>query len=341
MSESKTFMAGFETPQGTTRGEAIAGASFWPRGRPKPESVDYDILKDPEYDSLKKHAISGNCVAFIGSGLSKGLYPEWDDLVNMLCKECGIRIDRKKGLKDTKVKLRFADRAFRLNKKAYCGVLEREFGKRVTQTRTVYDLLIKCKFKSYITTNFDPLLATEGRKPQSGCLGPFDYPNLPLRNINSRGIYYIHGRIEEGKPLNPNNIILGKRNFNIAYRPNERGTLYSFLDQLLTYEDILFIGGTLREPALESVVKDCKRRIETIKQENPSIRIPGRFILLPIRPKKEDNINEGKRFEELGIKVCRYNPGDGDHSGLNDLLEAWCKYPGIKPLTGFEEIPGP
>lgn len=149
-------------------------------------TVDDDVHYEPHYESLRKQVLSGRCVAFLGSGLSTGLYPSWTDLVYRLCVECNAPNSEAAKSADADLLIQLADDAHSADPDMYYHVLDEEFGRWPTDTRLAYDLLMRLPFQSYVTTNFDPLLEYESRKPEhrdrSG--GVHAYPSLPVDDLS-------------------------------------------------------------------------------------------------------------------------------------------------------------
>jgi len=284
-------------------------------------------------------------VAFIGSGLSIGIYPTWEGLVSQLCKVCGLPTNIPSSNKSSEDLLKLADEAKRCDKKAYCKELGKIFGKKITKTNRSYKLLMKLQFKSYITINFDRLLASEAI--DNNYKNIFSFPSLPYNKINDHSIFYIHGYIEENTIPQPDHILLGERDFERGYENNYSGTLKSFLEQVFTYEPLLFIGCKLSEPPLRKVLETCRKIRKTINESYPSHNPPPRFAILPKRYYKSEIRNpehdidaekeENDRFGELDIEVYRYEPKDEDHTGLLELLESLCDLQPQRVLSGFEE----
>lgn len=308
-----------------------------------------DLRNDPEYYNLLRLVREGSCVAFIGSGLSasKSLYPSWGEVIGRLCAACDLPAPSLDELEDPDALFELADAACNRNEEAYCRVLKDAFARPVVETRRAYDLLMRLKFKSYITTNFDPLLAIESQKPEHRCSGVYRFPALPVQQIRTRAVYYIHGRIEVGVMPKPDQVVLGKRSFDQAYSDGG-GTLNSFLHQVLTFEPLFFIGCSLREPPLRGVFETCRKVRMKIQREYTGHAAPSRYALLPnrliqdkdaqsLRRDLDGEREESSRFGELDIKVVRYDPKDEKHSRIEEILDEWCALAPIDDRSGFEK----
>jgi len=223
------------------------------------------------------------------------------------------------------------------------------FGIRDVQTRHALHLLMMLPFQAYVTTNFDPLLSSAGAVHD--CRNVYSYPSLPAEKINGiqRSIFYIHGRARaiEGENPSGENLVLARSDFDLAYE----GIVRSFLEQLFIYHNVLFLGCSLTEPAMQAVFQRVHEIHMQIKRTyTVSTNLPKRFMLLPTRyvlvetQKRRDNeyeSNEIKRFQAMNIDIIRYENSDARHSEIEDILEQLCTMNG-KPATpiikvGWEE----
>lgn len=278
----------------------------------------------------------GNCVAWIGSGLSENAgYPSWSMAVEELCLKCGLRELRNSkeepagNLMDKAEKCKNADLGM------YQSTLASLYGKPVTTTRHAFYLLMKLPFRGYVTTNFDALLSHAGATFGYNLCS---YPDLPLMELtgNFPTMFYIHGlALRDGRPRG-DNLVFSSGEFKAAYEDSDM--LRSFLVQLLTYFPIFFIGCSLAEEPIYQVFQRVHKIHTQIQSETPEARLPQRYILLPERfdirgggilrkEVKRDNYKEEteeKRFQEMKIEVIRYRTCDNSHSEIEQVLEYLC-----------------
>ena len=217
----------------------------------------------------------GNCVAWIGSGLSKDAgYPSWFEAVEKLCLNCGLQ---ELGIFNEEPAEKLMEKAENCKSTSldkYQGTLARLYGREVTTTRHAFYLLMKLPFRGYITTNFDPLLSTAGA---TFGYDLYSYPDLPLMELrgNRHPIYYIHGlALRDGKPRG-DNLVFSRSEFKAAYEDSD--ILRSFLVQLLTYCSIFFIGCSLAEKPIHQVFQRVHRIHTQIQSETPEARLPQRY----------------------------------------------------------------
>jgi SIR2-like domain len=287
--------------------------------------------------------INKRCVVWVGAGLSAAAgYPQWSDLISRLCAACNVEPLNSVELSSDDL-IDKAEECKRANSESYHTTLARIFGQLVAQTRQALYLLMKLPFQAYITTNFDLLLSSAGALHD--CRNVYSYPSLPVGKINRtpRSIFHIHGRASDGENPSGENLILARSDFDQAYG----GIVRSFLEQLLVYHNVLFLGCSLTEPAMQAVfqrVHEIHVQIKTsiAAGNNP----PKRFVLLPTRYMRlkavnerdyESEHNEDGRFRAIDVNVIRYDPGDARHGEIEDVLEQLCTLNG-NPATPLVKI---
>jgi hypothetical protein len=223
---------------------------------------------NPFYDELVEQVNSRRCVAFVGSGLSVGQFPSWSDLIGELCEACGLFDEAVEARKtqDHETLTRLADAAHDCNRESYHRKLDEIFGRRVTGTRAAYSLLVRLPFASYVTVNFDPLLGYEGTKPEHKIRGIRTLPALPVHELASRCIFYLHGYIRDDRRSADHPLVLRHSEFQRAYDVS-KSMLYGFLQQLLISYPVLFIGVGLGEPQLRRVFEICREIRRGIEEE--------------------------------------------------------------------------
>ena len=287
---------------------------------------------------------SGKCIAYLGSGLSHGIFPSWPVLVNELCDSCGS--DRRVGDSSRPDELLdAAQEALDTDDKAYYKRLHEIFG--VTHlTNPLYGILLQVDFKSYITVNFDRLLIDVARLNGAKCSRLMKYPHLDRQFIGSRTVYHIHGLIEDDVIPNRDTIVLSRSEFGKAY--GENGSVKRFLLDAFLNDPVCFIGCELREPALKEVFQICKVQQETIRDLGGG-QPPKRYIFLPRRAvsvssqtsrgdaEERSMADEDYYYSRYDITVVRYDPVDDVHSGLRKQFELIAGIPEIRRKFGFAE----
>ena len=177
---------------------------------------------------------SSNCVVWIGSGLSYGLYPSWGETIKRLCKDCGVslQIDDDALLTDDDALLtKGADFYMALaedckvaDRDKYNASLQSMFGKLATNERRALSLLIRLPAKGFVTTNYDRLLREQANLYNSTAFAPRAYPYLSASDLGGpkKPIYHIHGAIAQHGPVN---IVLSKSEYKEAYGSRYSGPL--------------------------------------------------------------------------------------------------------------------
>lgn len=267
-------------------------------------------------------------VAFIGSGISRGYYPSWGESVVELCKACGIDPPGSIDIENPEKLIKKAEECKRQNEETYYHKLKELFGTEFNGIRNTYILLLRLPFKAYITTNFDPMLATTWtyltKKNKF-----YAYPNLPYRELSNGQVFYIHGYIHGyiKESCTQIKVVFAKSEFEEAYN-KEQSLLPAFLQQLFTYERVIFVGCRLGEPQLYRILEIIKN----IKSQHFNQHHLQHYILLP------EGEGNKEHYEKMGIKVIYYKKINKKHIGLDKILEGWCDLRPPIPFSSLEEI---
>lgn len=287
-------------------------------------------------DDLKTCITSGKCVAFIGSGASAGAncYPTWPELVNSICQGCGINCQVSDETSPPEL-LAAAENAKTTNQSVYYQIISSHFGKRPQGTSLLYRALLALPFQSYLTTNFDPLLAIESvtnHKQLPGLPRIFCYPKLDRRDVGAGAIHYLHGYVEIDKPLAPNTIVLATSEFEHAY--GDGGPTMNIIVPTFDNDAICFVGCRLREPSLVKAFEICERhKVDRIKLLNGKACHPPKKYILAARPEiytksgfdlessRHRLLEEVARYAKLGITAIWYSADGKDHTSLQIALE--------------------
>ncbi len=292
---------------------------------------------------LQESIRNGKCVAYIGSGASAAEYGSWAAVVTNLYEYC---FGCTRSVSSPAEYLDAAEEAKNKDRNRYYDFLGKHFGRpalqeapgrSVTTTNLLYRALLACNFKSYLTTNFDPLLALWARSASPKCRDELMvYPRLDRQHIDKRTVYYLHGLIDRGKVPVDGSIVLSRSEFTEAYEPDSE--LKNFLISTLSEDPVCFMGCSLGEPPLADVFQAIKKRQAKrvdlqARSTGRSCVPPLRYILLPtwnvlqensVRPESDIQRmrDEEERCREFGICIRRYStPTENDHSVLRQEFE--------------------
>lgn len=293
------------------------------------------IGNDPVAQRLWKFIDSRRTAVWVGAGLSTPSgYPDLRDLANQLAIDC-LGSPPSPNLASVDYYDHF-DRCKTINNSAYHAALKRIFRPRQV-VRRAYGYLTNLPFHAYLTTNFDPLLdhaATAVRSPTR-----YVFPSLnPAHLLNTPPpFYYIHGKIDSGPTTPPDNIVLTRTDFDLAYRPGE--PVPTLLSSLLTLSQVLFVGCSLEDPTLEEVFRRARDLQASISLAYPKTPPPKHVALcsvkfentasamksghaVPLR-NSDREVDETRRFAGYGVEVVRYERAHDDHqrTALDDLLQ--------------------
>jgi hypothetical protein len=293
---------------------------------------------DPNTPKLLSALHSSKLVAFIGSGLSTATpgsppgcgYPSWTTLVSLLCTRCLGKAppDCTAKCKPSRL-LALAERAKRANEAAYVDVLSEMFGQRVDYRKSAFGLLLRTPFSSYVTTNFDPMLAIAHSESALTSWKLHAFPDIHPGHLSTGGVFYIHGYVAEGQRADPLRIMLTKSDFDLY----ESSGLHNFWHTLLLHNHVLFMGCMLGEPEFDMIFPYCMKILDT-RANRFGAPPPMRFALMPRwkttsgspsehspeqREMNDDTVLM-KRLSDYRITTIFYDPKDDDYSGLLDVF---------------------
>jgi len=309
------------------------------RSPSSPSAKEVAKLSEMELRNLANEVaplvLKGNCVAWIGSGLSRvAKYPEWDKTLDHLCDACNVPRLFREAAEDADRLIDTAEQCFQKDSLAYERTLANLFGHPPVEDRIAFRLLMKIPFKAYVTTNFDPLLSIACGDANGHSL--HCYPDLPVMALggSTPSVFYIHGLARRDGEACGTQLVLARGEFERAYD----GIVGSFLLQFLAYCDVIFLGCRLSEPIMKEVFRRVHRIQLQIKESRGNPVMPRRQMLAPVRElevplgsgptptrRERDNeaeVKEDKRFQEMGIDVTRYQPADATrHWEVEQFLE--------------------
>lgn len=290
------------------------------------------LAENSHFKSLTEEIVEGKVVAFVGSGLSQrtGQFPNWIDLVEGLCEKVGIRLSPEaKDLLSANAKqvIELSQIARELAKEEYKDYLYERIGKDEPQPDSLHKLLVQIPFLGFVTTNFDTLL-----RSASGAVGLnlacTTIPDLDYHELANGHIFHVHGRIVHGTLPTPSELVLTRADFDDHYQR----TTGHFLHQLLQFQNVVFLGASLREPELDLILEKITALRQDIKAKGKAgnrlrILLPAIYQYNPQSrqyardPQEESRANQD--YVDRGIDVMRYANRDGKHTAVEAIVSYW------------------
>ena len=217
--------------------------------------------------------------------------------------------------------------------------------------------LVKMPFTAFLTTHFDPCLATAAAQPGVTVRPVQSYPLLQAADLRRGHIYYLHGRAW-GKDTqgDPSGMVLTESDYEEAYHA-ESSALRPLLTDLFSDQTVLFIAVSLGDPGLSEILGVARPlaqqpahmrggglrtadglilsrhfwlQPEVLSEADPQAGYPRRY---------EEALSLGREvfLEESGISVIRYEVDDQHYSGLEAILQDLYRMCGDRPLGHLEE----
>jgi hypothetical protein len=267
-------------------------------------------------EELVEDLARGNCVLFVGAGLSIGAgVPDWSGLMHKMmtwATEHGIDL---RGIKrELKGLIRNRDHLIvaqelrdQMGEIHFRQFMQEVFRKDDLQPTDTHRLLPGTGFAAVVTTNYDKLLeatyaSDEGVPPESYT----QEQHAVLSRLNKEGRFYIlklHGDIDS-----MNSIVLGRSNYrgvmfgNPAYR--------AFLGALFLARTVLFIGASFTDLDL----------LIFLDELSSAFAGSGGFHYALVNAKEIGRIQRKWMKADYGIQPIPYRPSDG-HPEVHEFLE--------------------
>lgn len=305
----------------------------------RPDELNEECIAQLEKAGVRRRRY----VAVVGAGPSSPVMPAGAKLREQIAAACGLDADDPRPFWD------FFEDAKVKNQDAFCTIINDQFQDRPFLGIEAYEHIVSIPFKSFITLNYDSCLPkafaadTGGkweelfsiypmrRRPDGTAIGLASAVDLG----HKRRLVAVHGYRDPNDPFWPiSKIVLTRTDYERHYIAPETG---SYLGQwwkgVLSLHDCLFIGTSLQEPGLKSVVDYL------VKDGNPDFRQRRHLHLKDVSLRR--SIQSGGRLVDdypaqemsLGfIPQIRFDPKN-HFSGLIEILS---HFSGKNSQTEFE-----
>lgn len=244
-------------------------------------------------------------IAFLGSGVSRDYFMSWSELLKDVANRMGEPIDKSLG------NVEQAQALYDVNSEVYTAALVDIFGKDPSDCSNALLNLVKCPFKSYITTNYDWSIQRAHRLTDQPRPKTYAYSDLLETRCHIKSIHHIHGTVNERAPLD-SKFVLHRDSYREAYYDEK--VLSIFMASALFHNPILFVGFSLSADEPLNDILDLALRHIGESGEDIENYTKKRAILLP----KSSTDEEITRFNKLGLRVIEFEP-EAAFSGFNSI----------------------
>lgn len=260
--------------------------------------------------------VRGNCVAFVGSGLSRAVgLPVWPELLRQMVvwgESHGVSLpdrDELKRLIDREEYLLAAEELIEhLGNERFRRFTSEIFRKPGLRPTDVHLLLTQIPFSAVLTTNYDKLIESGYIVAREGeCPHVFTQEDTPELSAALRsGEFYIlktHGTADRIET-----IVLGRRHYRdlMFSKPAYR----KFLDTLFSSKTILFLGFGLKDP-------DLLLRLDELQAAFAGYT--GTHYAL-MDETQMSSIERRRLEKDYGIQIIPYTPSAKDHPEVKHFL---------------------
>jgi hypothetical protein len=247
-------------------------------------------------------------VAFVGAGMSKPAYLDWDELIDHLADK--LKIARTGGIDNySQAEVFYANAS-----EAYRNELVAMFGGFPGSCRAGLREMVKLTFAAFITTNYDFSISRAFQEISPMPVVYNRYPAVEATDCRrpERRVFHVHGAVDDNKIDNLDHFILHRTAYYKAYfkeMGEGHGVLSSFFYNVFRDYPIFFVGfGLRKEEPLGQVL-----RIANDTREGS----PQRLML---RPGPVSDAEKENYMLQYGIEVVPYDKLDDTHRGIDEIF---------------------
>jgi len=275
-----------------------------------------DIPKD-----LTEQLSRGNCVAFIGSGLSvaSGL-PTWPDLLRQMMRwseAYGVvlqdRADIEALIADNEFLLAADELVQQMGNEKFHRFISEVFRRPGLKPNEAHLLVTEIPFSGILTTNYDKLLESAYVMTHNG-EHPHVFTQMDVAELSGSlrsGEFYIlktHGTADRIET-----VVLGKNQYRSLMHSNP--SYQKVLDTLFSSKTILFIGFGLNDPDLLLHLDELQAAFAGYTGTHYALMDTARA-----------SVTMRRRYEaDYGIQIIPYTPSTADHAEVRLFLAELAK----------------
>ncbi len=279
---------------------------------------------------------NGNCVMFVGAGLSQGAgLPGWPQTLRQMITwgaDHGVDVSGRRELerliKNNDLLTVAEEMRERMGKERFREFMSEVFRKPGLQPTPAHMLLPKIPFSAVLTSNYDTLLESTYTLHRQGA-APHTFTHADTAELSaalSSNEFYIlkvHGTIDRVET-----VILGEKDYqeimhaSPAYRQH--------LASLFSTKCVLFLGFGLTDPDLQLLLRGMRSAFEGYTGSH--------YALID---SKAASAIKRKRFEkDYGVVIIPYKPTAADHPEVRAFLDILVKasQPALTALRKLDEI---
>ena len=271
-------------------------------------SVPADLLPDALVDALA----GGECVLFVGAGLSKAAgMKDFSELIAGMAKQLGITGNLPK---DVDYFLDLAQWYREEFPKEVPGLIQQEFGKGAAWARPTMDhyWLMSLPVHYVVTTNYDALLERSLEAQHRFPITAVKQEDV-ARTGAGEGVHVIkfHGDADQAE----DKLVLSRDDYDHFFA--DRPVMASLLQGLLLNQTFLFVGYSLRDPnfrqiysGITQMLKEAKRPAFALTFDEVTDYVRRQFAkkqlhLLPMLGSQEEKVHAERCFlDQLAERVA-------------------------------------
>jgi tetratricopeptide (TPR) repeat protein len=302
-------------------------------GLPEDQRDELTRVNAPGLTALREYLSSGQAVAFLGAGVSRPLYPLWDELIGELVDASADRLTLKEQAtcralaKDSPeavveiVRRGLGPGVFR---EALRGILRVQTDPESGRSWTpVQELICRCPFKAVVTTNYDPGIvdARMRVRPTASATGFMTWEDeLGLDRWRSGDVF---GEAElpvlfaHGQHNRPDSVVLATTEYRRAYAGKLPHVLARLMDGHMAW-----IGFSFADQRISAILREIADRTGTRVDPGGAPRHVALMAWDPAAPGNDPGVLAQQSEIQYGAEAVLHPAPGTDHSALARLLSA-------------------
>jgi tetratricopeptide (TPR) repeat protein len=311
-------------------------------------------LNGPGLAALREYLDSGEAVAFLGAGVSAGLYPMWPGLIAKLVDAAGPRLDPAEAETCKALAGESPEEAVEIIRQQVGVASYREVLRKALRARVdpdtgrswtpVQELICRCAFKAVVTTNYDPgiLNARTRVRPDAVATGFTTWEDeLGLDQWRTGDVF---GESElpvlfaHGQHNRPDSVVLATTEYRRAYAGKLPAVLARLMDGHLAW-----IGFSFADQRIAAILREIADHTGTRIDPGGAPRHVAVMAWDPDAKNNDPGVLARRAEIAYGAQLVLYPAPNDDHSALALLLAGLtdARFPPAADLASRSAPPDP
>jgi tetratricopeptide (TPR) repeat protein len=308
------------------------GGTSYLEGLPPAQAERLARVNDPGLTALREYLADGEAVAFLGAGVSRPLYPLWNELIGELVASASGRLTDEEAATCLMLARESPEEVVEIVRRNLGPGAYREVLRQVLRMRNdpetgrswtpVQELVCRCAFKAVVTTNYDPGIvdARIRVRPRASATGFTTWEDeLGLDRWRTGDVF---GESElpvlfaHGQHNRPDSVVLATTEYRRAYA----GKLPHVLGDLVRAGHLVWIGFSFADQRIAAILHEIADRTGTRIDPGGASRHVAVMSWDPDAEGHDPGVLAQRAEIAYGAQLVLYPAPGGDHSALQRML---------------------